>query len=265
MMPESARLLVFDSGVGGLAIYQELCGLLPAMDSLYCLDNAYYPYGTKADAEIIDRVVKLLPQLVERYAASILVVACNTASTLALAQIRKSLAIPVVGVVPAIKVAAQMTQTKVIGLLATEATVRRSYTEQLIRDFAASCEIIKLGSRKLVDLAEAKVRGNPLDSSEILQELAPFFKNEAIDTVILACTHFDHLQSEFARLAPRPITWVSSAHAVALHTQRLVAEQALKNCVLPRRLLVGTQVIEPGLCDALRRDYGFQAWETFCV
>jgi len=262
-----SRIAVFDSGIGGLSVLSELQKILPSSEYYYCLDNAFYPYGTKTEEELIQRLTKLLPIFVRNCDARILVLACNTASTLALEAIRSVVNIPVVGVVPAIKPAANLSKSRVIGLLATEATVRRKYTDSLISDFAKDCELIKIGSRKLVDIAEAKIRGDLVSLSEISSELAPFFKHENLDTIVLACTHFDHLREEFEKLAPRDIRWVSSAGAVALRTKTLAEELGLKELDKKENRLIGTQVAKMNLhtLSVLFKRYGFAFYQTLIV
>lgn len=262
-----SRIAVFDSGIGGLSVLSELQKLLPSFEYYYCLDNAFYPYGTKTEDELVQRLTKLLPIFVRNCDAKILVIACNTASTLALETIRSVVNIPVVGVVPAIKPAANLSKTKVLGLLATEATVRRKYTDTLISDFAKDCELIKVGSRKLVEIAEAKMRGDIVSLSEISSELTPFFAKEKLDTIVLACTHFDHLREEFERLAPRPIHWVSSAGAVALRTKALAEEECLKELETKENCLIGTQVSKMNLqtLSMLFKRYEFALYQTLVV
>ena len=262
-----SRIAVFDSGMGGLSVLSELQKLLPSFEYYYCLDNAFYPYGTKTEEELIQRLTTLLPVFVENCDARILVVACNTASTLALEAIRSVVKIPVVGVVPAIKPAANFSQTRVIGLLATEATVRRKYTDSLISDFAKDCELVRIGSRKLVEIAEAKMRGETISLSEIASEIAPFFDHEKLDTIVLACTHFDHLKEEFEQLAPRSINWVSSAGAVAMRTKILAEELGLKELDKTENRLIGTQVSKLNLhtLSVLFKRYEFAFYQTLIV
>lgn len=257
MKKTGSRIGVFDSGVGGLTVLSALQKKLPEFEYIYCYDNAYYPYGTKSDEELVNRLTKILPLLVKNYHIQILVLACNTASTIALEAIRKVVSIPVVGVVPAIKPAALHSQTRVLGLLATEATIRGKYTENLIHDFAKDCELVKVASRNLVDYAEAKMRGEIISLEKISVELAPFFKNTKVDTIILACTHFDHLREEFEKLSPRPIHWISSAGAVASRVQTLVKELHLKGLKDPQNCLVATKD-----SDFKPEGYGFRKFET---
>ena len=141
---QAPRILVFDSGVGGLSVAREIQQRLPLNPLVYASDNAFFPYGTKGETELIARVDVVIGELLLRYPAEILVIACNTASTLTLPHLRSKLNVPIVGVVPAIKPAALMSKTGVIGLLATPATVARPYTHELIREYAANCRVISL-------------------------------------------------------------------------------------------------------------------------
>src|SRR6476620_10996905 len=194
-------LLFFDSGVGGLSVLAETRILLPQAPIVYAADSAGYPYGTKSEAEIAARVPALLGRLVERYHPRLVVIACNTASTIALAQVRSALDLPVVGTVPAIKPAAEMSKTRVIGVLGTEATVRQPYVDDLATKFAADCTIIRHGSPELVELAESKLAGEDVSVEAVRAAAQPMFDatgGERIDTIVLACTHFPLLQCELA-------------------------------------------------------------------
>jgi len=217
-----ARVLVFDSGVGGLSILNEIRTHIPGCELVYACDNAAFPYGTKGEAELVQRVDAVLKALIARIDPDIVVVACNTASTVALPHIRNHFRKPVVGVVPAIKPAAQLSQSRVIGLLATPGTVSRPYTQKLIDEFAADCTIIRVGSSELVQLAEQKLRGLDPAPETLRAILAPIFANPLTDTLVLACTHFPLLQNELEAAAPRPIHWVDSGAAIARRVKSLL-------------------------------------------
>src|SRR5688572_14377121 len=158
-MTRDAPILFFDSGVGGLSVLGPTRALLPLAPIVYAADSAAFPYGTRTEAEIAERVPALLARLVERYAPRLAVIACNTASTIALDHARAALDIPIVGTVPAIKPAAALSKTRVIGVLGTDATVRQPYVDRLSDEFASDCTVIRFGSAELVELAEAKLRG----------------------------------------------------------------------------------------------------------
>jgi len=210
--------LVFDSGVGGLSVMGEIAALLPQLRLTYAADNAAFPYGTKTEAELVARVSAVIGALVETARPDIVVIACNTASTTALAAVRQFLAVPVVGVVPAIKPAAAASTSRVIGLLGTKATVATAYTAALIKQFADGCKVLTHGSPELVEAAERKLQGLPPGDAAIAAAIASLFGQpggERLDTVVLGCTHFPLLRDELAAAAPHPVTWMDSGAAIA--------------------------------------------------
>src|SRR5690242_19359937 len=201
-MNADAPILFFDSGVGGLSVLGPTLKLLPNAPIVYCADSAGFPYGKKSDAELASRIPALLGRLVERYGPRLAVIACNTASTIALDHVRCALDLPVVGTVPAIKPAAEISKTRVIGVLGTEATVRQPYVDDLAAKFASDCTIIRHGSPELVELAEAKLGGEKVSTEAVRAAVQPMFDapgGDRIDTVVLACTHFPLLSSEGRR------------------------------------------------------------------
>lgn len=219
------RVLVFDSGVGGLSVLDAIVASGHALELDYIADNAWLPYGLKSDADLRARVPALLTGLAEQWTPDAVVVACNTASTIALDVVRAALTIPVVGVVPPIKPAAALTQTGTIGLLATPATVRRAYTDDLIQQFAADKRVVRFGSAALVRAAEDHLRGAPLDQAAITEAIDGLFAapgGDAIDVVALACTHFPLLARELAQAAPRAAVWLDSGAAIARRVAQVV-------------------------------------------
>jgi glutamate racemase len=222
---ETPPILVFDSGVGGLSVAAEIAALLPEAPLLYVCDNAYFPYGTKPEAALVDRVAGVVEATVSRHAPRLVVIACNTASTVALPRLRAGVAAPIVGVVPAIKPAAAASRNRVIGLLGTPGTVRRRYTQELIDRFAGDCTLIRIGSAELVEMAEAKLRGAAVDQAALAAILAGFFAPEQgamADTVVLACTHFPLLRDELAAVAPAGTAFVDSGAAVAQRVRAIL-------------------------------------------
>lgn len=213
-----APLLFFDSGVGGLSILAPARIVLPNAPVIYAADSAGFPYGTKSEAEIAARVPALLGRLVERYRPRLAVIACNTASTIALSAVRAALDIPVVGTVPAIKPAALLSKSRVFGVLGTDATVRQPYVDRLAAEFGADCTVLRHGSAALVQLAEAKLRGEPLDPAIARDALAGLLDQpggDRMDTVVLACTHFPLVEAELAAAAPHPIRFVHGGEGIA--------------------------------------------------
>lgn len=259
MNPDSP-LLFFDSGVGGLSVLGPTRKLLPTAPVIYAADSAGYPYGTRSEAEIASRVPALLGRLVERFRPRLVVIACNTACTIALDQVRAALDLPVVGTVPAIKPAAEMTQTGVIGVLGTEATIRQPYVHDLTQRFASNCTVLRYGSPELVTLAEAKLAGEPVTVEEVHRAALPLFEQDRggdIDTVVLACTHFPLLGEELDQAFPRR-TWVDGGEGIARRIAYLTREQpwpaeypggiAVFTGEEPRHTLLGT-LAEYGLDD----------------
>jgi glutamate racemase len=197
-------VLMLDSGVGGLSVLEPVRALLPGLPLVYVADNAGYPYGTKSEAEIAARVPALLGRLVERYRPGLVVIACNTASTIALEAVRGGLDVPVVGTVPAIKPAAEASRSRVIGVLGTEATVRQGYVDRLSAAHAADCIVLRHGSAGLVALAEAKLKGEAVPVAAVAAELAGLAAQPdagRMDRLVLACTHFPLLRAELQEAA----------------------------------------------------------------
>ncbi|HEX9955263.1 MAG TPA: glutamate racemase [Allosphingosinicella sp.] len=222
-------LLVFDSGIGGLSVLGPIRALLPNAPIVYAADSAGYPYGTRTAAEIEARVPALLGRLAERFDPELVVIACNTASTIALGAVRFALDLPVVGTVPAIKPAAELSKTRTIGVLGTEATVRQPYLDRLAEQHAADCTVIRHGSAELVDLAEAKLRGEPTGLQAYRRILQALFNQPGggnIDTVVLACTHFPLVEEELAAAPPRPVRFVDGKEGIARRTAWLLRDRA---------------------------------------
>lgn len=223
--PVPSTVLTFDSGVGGLSVAAEIRKLLPGVRLIYASDHAFLPYGEKTEAQLIARVPALLSVLEARFHPEIVVIACNTASTVVLPAVRESLKAQIVGTVPAIKPAAALTKTKVIGLLGTPGTVRRAYTQDLIDEFASDCVCVRHGSVALVSLAEAKLRGERISLDSVRAAVAPLYAQEhgdRIDVVVLACTHFPLLAEELAAVSPAGVRFIDSGAAIARRVKTLL-------------------------------------------
>lgn len=262
-------VLVFDSGVGGLTVYAEIQALLPNCHYLYCLDNAFFPYSEKSEQQIIDRTLLVCQQLVEQYPIDLIVIACNTASTVVLPTLRQQLPahIGIVGTVPAIKPAAQVSQSKHIGLLATKGTVKRAYTEELIQSYAADCIVEKIGTTELVELAEKKMRGDSVDLGRLHNIVKPWIELKTLDTVIWGCTHFPLLENELKLCLPQVKYFVDSSKAVAKRVKHLLQEKQLyqtESGGLPtaEKLIFSTAAINHifGFQSMMQR-YGFSQWQ----
>jgi glutamate racemase len=227
-MPDSRPILFFDSGVGGLSVLGPTRALLPNAPFVYVADSAGFPYGTRSEAEIAARVPALLGRLAERYDPRLIVIACNTASTIALAEVRKALDLPIVGTVPAIKPAAERSRTRVIGVLGTDATVRQPYVDDLAARFAGDCIVLRHGSAELVDLAEAALGGTPPPPERLRAVLDGLFGQaggERLDVIVNACTHFPLLEAELAAAAPHPVAFVDGGPGIARRVAHLTSGQ----------------------------------------
>lgn len=223
--PERApEILVFDSGVGGLSIATRIREQIPAARLTHLADNAGFPYGGQPEDVVVQRTVSLIRQQLRTRPFDVVVVACNTASTVALPELRSAVGVPVVGVVPAIKPAAALSENRRIGLLATPATVRRPYLEQLVRDFAADCQLERVGHPELVTWIEDWARGRPLPEPALSVALQPF-REAQVDTLVLGCTHYPLIGDALRRLLPDVRHWVDSGEAIARRTGALL-EQA---------------------------------------
>src|SRR5947209_3101844 len=213
----AAPLLFFDSGVGGLSVLEPTRALLPDAPIVYAADSGGFPYGKRSEAEIASRVPALLGRLVERFHPRVVVIACNTASTIALDHVRAALDLPVVGTIPAIKPAAEISKTRVIGVLGTQATVRQPYVDDLAAKFAADCTLIRHGSPELVELTEAKLAGDEVSVESVKAAVQPMFDapdGGRIDTIVLACTHFPLLGDELRAAFPG-VTYVDGGPGIA--------------------------------------------------
>lgn len=224
-IPPGGRVLVFDSGVGGLTVAREILALAPDLAVDYSADTGYFPYGDKSDDALRKRLPLVASALYDAVRPDVFVIACNTASTLALPNVRAALPCPVVGTVPAIKPAAQLSRRGVIGLLATPGTIRRAYTDDLIASFASDALVIKHGSVELVKLAERHAHGEtvPLEQfADAQREMFDAPSGDQIDTVVLACTHFPLVRDELIKTAPREIAYIDSGEAIARQTLRVM-------------------------------------------
>ncbi|WP_092043898.1 glutamate racemase [Methylobacterium pseudosasicola] len=219
-------ILVFDSGLGGLTVLDAVRRARPDGRYVYAGDDAAFPYGRLGEAALVARVLAVMEQLLATHRPDLVVIACNTASTLVLPALRQRFATPFIGVVPPIKPAAAATRSGLISLLATPGTVARSYTHDLIATYAGSCAVTLVGSPNLAGFAEAELAGTPIDDAALAAEIAPCFVMDAegrrTDVVCLACTHYPLLLPRLEALAPWPVTWIDPAPAIARRVIQLI-------------------------------------------
>ncbi len=228
-MGAGPKILVFDSGLGGLTVYREITAVRSDADLIYLADDAAFPYGALSDGELTRRLVGLIDEASKADKFDLIVIACNTASTIALPELRKTFSIPFVGTVPAIKPACAASRTRRVAVLGTEATVKREYTRALIRDHGQGCDVDLVGSKKLAAYAEAELHGRPASDAAILSEIAPCFRDDGnrTDTVVLACTHYPLLIARLEQIAPWPVNFIDPAPAIARRVSQLLEGMAV--------------------------------------
>jgi glutamate racemase len=254
-------ILVFDSGLGGLTVYREVARARPDARYVYAADDAFFPYGSHDEAALEARVLPLMQDLIAAHAPDLIVIACNTASTLVLPQLRARFTVPFVGTVPAIKPAAAASQTRRIAVLGTLATVSREYTKALIRDFAGGCAVDLVGSARLAGYAEAELHGTPVADAQIAAEIAPCFVDAdgaRTDIVTLACTHYPLLLSRLEALAPWPVRFLDPAPAIARRVVDLLGPATGAAPPDPARLIFTSQAPSSTALTRTLAGFGFR-------
>lgn len=226
-MAGSGPILIFDSGLGGLTVARAVVAHMPDAVLDYAADTAAFPIGGWAERELDERIGAVVGELIDRTRPRAVVIACNTASTVALTSLRARFDIPFVGTVPAIKPAALGTKSGVIGVLATEGTIARDYTRALIETFAFQHDVVLHGASGLAELAERKMRGEAVPDEDVRREIEPAFVERSgarTDAVVLGCTHYPLLLEEFARVAPWPVTFIDPSDAIARRVKDVVRD-----------------------------------------
>ncbi len=258
-MPHAPAILVFDSGLGGLTVFREIVKARPDAAYTYVADDVFFPYGHHTEGEIISRVVPLVGDLIRTHAPDVMVIACNTISTLVMTHLRDAYTVPFVGTVPAIKPACAASRSKRVSVLGTKGTVRREYTQALIRDFAQGCDVTLVGAADLASLAEAALNGEAISDAAIAAEIAPCFVDGAArtDTVVLACTHYPLLLDRLAALAPWPVDWIDPAPAIARRTADLMSKVSRGDSAAPAQFIFTSGAApSPTLARALEPYFG---------
>jgi glutamate racemase len=255
MNSRAPTVLVFDSGVGGLTVFREIATARPDARFFYIADDEAFPYGELPEVALIDRVNKVIGEAIVRSSPDLIVIACNTASTIALSHARARFKVPFVGTVPAIKPACTQSRSKRVSVLGTRATVSREYTRALIREFAQGCDVTLVGAAHLASLAEAELNSAPVPDDAILAEIAPCFVEKdgaRTDTVVLACTHYPLLLDRMRKLAPWPVDWLDPAPAIARRVVDLIGAPVARNRPAPAQfMLTSGRAPSPTLVRAL--------------
>jgi glutamate racemase len=254
------KILVFDSGLGGLTVYREVAATLPGARFVYVADDAGFPYGNQPEAALIARILDVIGKAIAEHGPDLVVVACNTASTMALTELRARFSVPFVGTVPAIKPACAQSKSKRVAVLGTQATVSREYTRALIREYATGCDVALVGSSHLATFAEAELAGQPVADDAIKTEIAACFVDadgHRTDTVVLACTHYPLLTARFRAIAPWPVDWLDPAPAIARRVADLIGPRAESAATAqPGIVFTSGRKPSPVLAKALAK-YGF--------
>lgn len=253
------RILVFDSGLGGLTVYREFLEKRPDASYLYVADNAVFPYGDLQDEELVIRLLALFDVLIEREQPDLCVIACNTASTIALAPLRDHFEVPFVGTVPAIKTAGEKTKSGLFSLLATPGTVKRRYTSDLVEHFASHCHVTMVGAECLAELAEDFMRGKAIDSNQLVQILKPAFvekRGARTDIIVLGCTHYPLLINEMRKVELWPVSYIDPAPAIAKQGQVVLRRLFGENLNVGEEE-VGNQLLYTGSDDIISNIGGY--------
>ena len=219
-------VMVFDSGIGGLTVLREARVLMPDRRFVYVADDAAFPYGDWEEQALLAHMVELFGRLIKQWQPEIIIIACNTASTLAIERLREVYKDQTfVGTVPAIKPAAERTRSGLVSVLATPGTVRRQYTRDLISDWASKVSVHLVGSTRLAALAEKYMRGGLVDEAAVKAEIEPCFVEEdgkRTDIIVLACTHYPFLVNRMRKMAPWPVDWIDTSEAIARRAASLI-------------------------------------------
>lgn len=228
MIMNRRPILFFDSGIGGLTVLREARIFIPDRRFIYLADDAAFPYGGWEEGALKAHIIDLFDQYLTRYNPILCVIACNTASTLVLDDLRRDYpSIPFVGTVPAIKPAAEQTRSGLLSVLATPGTVKRAYTHELITSFASKCDVKLVGSAKLAGFAEDYLRRKTVNLDALKKEIEPCFVDhdgKHTDIVVLACTHYPFLVNLFRKCAPWPVDWIDPAEAIAKRALSLLPD-----------------------------------------
>jgi glutamate racemase len=229
-MAARESILIFDSGLGGLTVHREVRAARPHANILYVADDAAFPYNALKEPALVTRVCALMGDLIAKHRPDLVVLACNTASTIVLPDLRKKFSLPIVGTVPAIKPACAASVTRRISVLGTQATIAREYTRALIRDYAQGCEVTLVGSKELAGYAEAELAGAPVADASLHTEIERCFVEDGqrTDTIVLACTHYPLLIERLRQVAPWPVNFIDPAPAIARRVSNLLGPADLK-------------------------------------
>lgn len=231
---------VFDSGLGGLSVLRAIRAELPAESLLYLADSRHAPYGEKSPDFIAERTLRVCEWLVDQ-GCKALVIACNTATAQAVHVLREKLAVPVIGVEPGLKPAVAHSKSRVVGVLATESTLRSEKFARLLAAVSGDCQVLSQPGYGLVPLIERGDTHSPAVLELLQAYLQPMLDANA-DTLVLGCTHYPFLEDAIREIAGDRLTLIDTGHAVARHLSRTLAAaqlQATGQAASPRFMSTG--------------------------
>lgn len=223
----NSPIVIFDSGLGGTSILSEIIIRLPHEDIIYLADSKNAPYGEKPLSEII-RLSQKNTDLALEFGAKTVVVACNTATTNAIAILREKYNLPFIGIEPAIKPAALNSKTKRIGILATKGTLTSELFQHTSQTFAKDTKVVEVIGRDIVEAVESGFLDNPV-FIESLKQQVQIFIDENIDILVLGCTHYPYIIPILKQLLPESIKIIDSGYAVARQTENILKTRNLNN------------------------------------
>ena len=227
-MKNNRPIGVFDSGVGGLSVLKELKRLLPNENFIFLADQLYVPYGEKTAKELVKLTSKITDYFIKHHSIKAMVVACNTATCSAIGELRKKYSLPIVGTVPAIKVAAEKTISKTVAVISTPSTSKSAVLKKLIKNYCGGFKIFNIGCKNLEDVVEH----GELNSNEVNKLLLKYLqkvKNSKADCLVLGCTHYPFLKFAIKKIIKKPIKLIDGGRAIARQTGSLLANHFLEN------------------------------------
>ena len=220
--PPAPVVGILDSGVGGLSVLREIRSLLPGVAIRYLGDSSWCPYGNKDPEVICDRVAEIADYLLGN-GVGLLVIACNSATIHGVGSLRASYPLPVVGMEPGVKPAAEVTRSGVVGVLATEASIAGEKFHHLVSTHANGVRVITRPCPRFVDLVEQGILSGPETEEAVSEALAPLLEARA-DVIVLGCTHYPFLLPEIERALPEGVTVIDTGPAVARRTASLLGD-----------------------------------------
>jgi glutamate racemase len=221
-MSSSLPVGIFDSGIGGLSVFRHIRELLPGEDLIYVCDRAHLPYGNKESRFILERSEHIVAFLIQQNVKAI-VIACNTATAIAVAHLRKRFLLPIIGMEPGVKPATELSQSGVVGVLATEGTLVSGKFQNLVEQHANGADIFYCPCQGWVEAIEHNGASHDKTVQLVKQSLVPVLE-KGVDTLVLGCTHYPFLKDTIEKVAGPSVTIIDTGLAVARQLQRRLSD-----------------------------------------